>query len=456
MKKNDILELEITSLTGEGVGIAKADGMVIFVPFSAVGDKIEARILKVAKNCSYAKIERLIIPSDDRVENDCTAFGKCGGCALRHISYEAEARAKEQQIIDAFTRIGKLSPEFSPFMRNENPDRYRNKAQYPLAKDKDGKIIYGFFAPNSHRVVPCLDCKLQPEIFTEIMNYVCAFLAENKISVYNEEEHKGVMRHVCIREGFHSHEINITLVARRKIPEMKQLAAGLMSKFARIKGVVLNLNTEQTNVIFGERSITLCGEADIIDIMCGNKIKISPRSFYQINTHMAERLYEVAKEYAEPNGKIVLDLYCGAGTIGLSMAREAKQLIGVEIVESAVQNAAENAELNAVGNAAFLCGDAGEATTELLKGNISPEVVILDPARRGCDKQTLDNVIKFSPDRIVMISCNPATAARDCAYLGANGYTAKKVQGVDMFSRTGHVETVVLMSRVEKQGVKKA
>lgn len=447
MKKNDILELRITALTGEGAGIARVDGLVVFVPFTAVGDVIEAKILKVTSNCAYAKIEKILTPSELRTENKCPSFGRCGGCTLRHIDYKAEAAAKEAQIKDAFVRIGKLTPEFLPILENDSPDRYRNKAQYPIAKDKDGKVVYGFFASNSHNVIPCGDCLLQPEIFAEIMDVVCKYIADEKIAVYNETEHKGVIRHVCIREGFHSGEINVTLVARRKVPEFNRLGRMIMEKFSRVKGVVLNINPDQTNVIFGSKEITLAGSAEITDVMCGRKISISPRSFYQINTNMAEKLYAAAKEFAEPEGKILLDLYCGAGTIGLSMADEAKKLVGVEIVASAVENAVINAQLNGFNEAEFICGDAGEAT-ESLVGRLQPDVVILDPARRGCDKKTLDNVLKFAPERVVMISCNPSTAARDCAYLSENGYAVKKVRGVDMFSRTGHVETVCLLSKL--------
>lgn len=450
MKKNDILTLEITALTSEGQGVARENGMVVFVPFSAIGDKAEVKILKVTKSVAYGKIERIIEPSADRINSDCNVFGKCGGCTLRHISYEAEALAKETTVRDAFTRIGKLSPEILPIIKNEDIDHYRNKAQFPIGKNADGKAVCGFFAPLSHRIVECSNCKLQPETFAEIVQYILDFVNAKKISVYDEAEHKGVMRHICIRKGYHSGEINVTLVARRKVPEMSALASGIMQKFKAVKGVVLSVNTEKTNVILGDKQLVLAGEAEITDTMCGNAIKISPTSFYQVNTKMAEKLYAVAKEFAEPSGKTVLDLYCGAGTIGLSMAHEAERIIGVEIVPSAIENAKENAAANGFTNTEFICGDAGQATAELLKREIRPDVIVLDPARQGCDKLALDNILKFAPEKIVMISCNPSTAARDCAYLCENGYNAIKVQSVDMFSRTSHVETVVLITRVDK------
>lgn len=449
LKKNQIVTLEITGLTSEGSGVSRLNGMVIFVPFTALGDKIEAKILKVTKSCCYGKIERIITPSPDRTEVDCSVFGKCGGCVYRHISYEAELRAKEQSVKDAFERIGGLSPEFLPIVPNENTERYRNKAQYPVAKNADGKAVYGFFAANSHRIIPCHDCKLQPEIFSEIATAVTEFAAENKISAYDEAEHKGILRHVCIRRGHYSGEINVTVVVRKKVPEIKLLPSYLTKRFSDIKSVVVSVNPKKTNVVLGESQYVLYNRAHIFDTMCENEIAVSPTSFYQVNTPMAEKLYEIAADLAQAEGKIILDLYCGAGTIGLSMAKTAKQVIGVEIVESAVANARKNAERNGYKNAEFICADAGEATTELLQRGVKPDVVVVDPARQGCDKKALDNIASFEADTIVMISCNPATAARDCSYLAQKGYLTKTVQAVDLFSRTKHCECVVCLSREE-------
>lgn len=448
MKKNDIITLEITAITGEGSGVGRVDGMVVFVPFTAIGDICGVKLLKVTKNCAYGKLMELKTPSPDRVENDCASFGKCGGCSLRHIGYEAEAKIKEQAVIDAFTRIGKLSPAFLPIIKNDRLDGYRNKAQYPIGRNKDGKAICGFYAPNSHRIVECENCRLQPSVFSEIVDFIMDYVREKKVSVYDETQHKGVLRHICVRKGHYSGEINVTLVAKRKTPEFMPLAKALSVKFPAIKGVVLNINSDDTNVIMGDKEIVLAGSAQITDTMCGNQISISPRSFYQVNTPMAERLYGVAKEFAEPDGKVVLDLYCGAGTIGLSMAREAKRVIGVEISEAAVENAKENAVRNGYENAEFFAGDTGKITSDLLERGIKPDVIVIDPARRGCDKLALDNIVAFGAPRVVMISCNPATAARDCAFLAQHGYKTEKVQAVDLFSRTGHVETVCLLSNL--------
>ena len=445
MNKNDIYTAEITDITNIGSGVCRIDGMVVFVPFSAIGDRCRIKILKVRTGYAYGKIEEIITPSPDRIPSDCPAFGKCGGCSFRHISYEAELAAKERFIKDAFTREANLTPEFLPIIRNDNLTRYRNKAQYPLGKDKDGQAICGFYAQNSHRIIPCADCLLQPEIFSGITDHILTYIRANKLSIYNEEENKGVLRHICLRKGHHSGEINVTIVARRNIPELKKLSVELTAKFPEIKGVVLNLNKKDTNVIMGEEELTLAGEPTIKDVMCQNAVTISPGSFYQVNTPMAERLYAVAKDFAQPEGKTVADIYCGIGTIGLSMASEAKQLIGVEIVESAAENAKLNAELNNYKNAEFHCSNADNAADIIAKAGITPDVIILDPARKGCQKSVLQDLAALNPERIVMISCNPATAARDCAELEALGYKTVKVQGADLFSRTYHVECVMLL-----------
>lgn len=450
MNKNDIIELSITALTSEGSGIGKHNGMAVFVPKTAVGDIIEARIVKVLKNYAYGIIERIVTPSPDRVDNDCPAFGKCGGCVYRHITYTAELAAKEQTVRDAFERIGGFSPEFLPICGSEQTERYRNKLQMPLAKTDDGKIISGFFSERTHRVVPVDDCKLQPIIFSRIVDFVKQECKKLKISIYNEQAHEGVLRHVYLRRGHASGELCIILVAKRKVPEFKRLAAELSREFSEIKGVVLNVNPDKTNVILGEREIVLSGNANITDEMCGISVEIAPKSFYQVNTPQAEKLYLQAAEFTEPNGKTLLDLYCGIGTIGLSMADRADKVIGAEIVPEAVENARKNAEKNGSSNAEFICADASEAAAELVKRGLKPDVILLDPPRKGCDEQTLSACVKMTPERIVMISCNPATAARDCKFLAENGYSVGKVRAFDLFPRTRHVECAVLISKPNK------
>lgn len=447
MNKNDIITLDITAITSEGSGVGRsADGMAVFVPKTAVGDVIEARILKVLSSYAYGKIERVLTPSPDRIENDCPVFGKCGGCVYRHITYRAELSAKEQTVRDAFERIGGLSPEFLPICGSERTERYRNKLQMPLAKD-DSVIVSGFFSERSHRVIAVDDCRLQPLIFSEIVEYIKQECKKLKISIYNEQAHEGVLRHIYLRKGEKSGEICAVLVAKRKVPEFRKLAADLSRKIPDITGVVLNVNQGRTNVILGEREMLLCGKPDLTDEMCGVSFEISPKSFYQVNTPQAEKLYAEADKFAEPSGKTLLDLYCGVGTIGLSMAGKAAKVIGAEIVPEAVENARRNAERNGFGNAEFICADAAEAAAKLAENGLAPDVILLDPPRKGCDKGTLAACVKMSPERIVMISCNPATAARDCKFFSENGYTVDKVRAFDLFSRTRHVECLILMTK---------
>lgn len=451
MNKNDIITLEITALTNEGSGVGRYGGMAVFVPFTAVGDVIEARVLKVLKSYAYAKIERIITASPDRTENNCPSFGKCGGCVFRHISYQAELAAKERFVRDAFERIGGLAPDFLPICGSECIDGYRNKLQMPLAKAPDGRILTGFYGERSHRLVPIDNCNLQPKIFSDITEFIKNQLKALKISVYNEERHEGVLRHIYLRKGHYSGEICVVFVVRRNSPELKKLSRKLAEQFPQITGIAANINPEKTNVILGEKEITLHGRPEIFDTMCGVSVEISPRSFYQVNTPAAENLYRQAGEFAEPDGKIILDMYCGAGTIGLSMASRAKKIIGVEIVPEAVENARKNAEISGFSNAEFICADASIAAKSLLERDITPDVVILDPPRKGCDRETLAACARMSPQRIVMISCNPSTAARDCKFLSDNGFLARKVKAFDLFPRTKHVECVVLMTRSEKQ-----
>lgn len=450
MKKNDIIDLEITALTSEGSGIGRVDGMAVFVPFTAVGDVIACRILKVLKSYAYGKAEEIITPSPDRVENDCPAFGRCGGCVYRHISYSAELAAKEQIVRDAFERLGGLDPEFLPICGSESVDGYRNKLQMPLAKTEEGDIVSGFFSERSHRVVPVEHCRLQPERFSEIVAFIKEQIKALKISVYNERDNQGVMRHIYLRRGHYSGEVCAVLVVKRKTPEMAKFAAALTKRFPEITGVVLNINSDRTNVILGEHEVLLSGKAEISDTMCGVNVEISPKSFYQVNTPAAEKLYGQAAEFAQPNGKTILDLYCGAGTIGLSMAGEAKKIIGAEIVPEAVENAKRNALNSGFDNAEFICADASRAAEELAEKGLAPDVIMLDPPRKGCGAETLSACVKMNPERIVMISCNPATAARDCKFLAQNGYAVERVRAFDLFPRTRHVECVVLMSRSEK------
>ena len=453
LAKNDIITLEITALTNEGSGVGhyKEDssdgrGMAVFVPLTAVGDVISCRVVKVLRSYAYGRVEGILTASPDRAEDGCPVYAKCGGCCFRHISYEAELRAKQGFVQDAFTRLGGLSPEFLPIQGSQSPEGYRNKLQMPVAK-QDGRTVCGFYSERSHRVIPVEKCALQPELFAEITRFVTEQADRLRISVYNEEKHEGVLRHIYLRRGHYSGEVCLCLVARRKVPEFERLAKAAAERFPEITGVVLNINRDRTNVILGEEEQVLFGRAEIKDTMCGVNVEISPKSFYQVNTPAAEALYRQAAEFAQPEGKLLLDLYCGAGTIGLSMAGKARRLIGAEIVPQAVENARENAERNSVKNAEFICADAGQAAQQLERSGERPDVIILDPPRKGCSEDTLTACAGMQPERIVMISCNAATAARDCKRLAELGYTAAIVCPFDLFPRTSHVECVVLINR---------
>lgn len=453
LAKNDIITLEITALTNEGSGVGhyKEDssdgrGMAVFVPLTAVGDVISCRVVKVLRSYAYGRVEGILTSSPDRAEDGCPVYAKCGGCCFRHISYEAELRAKQGFVQDAFMRLGGLSPEFLPIQGSESPEGYRNKLQMPVSK-QDGRTVCGFYSERSHRVIPVDKCALQPELFAEITRFVTEQADRLRISVYNEEKHEGVLRHIYLRRGHYSGEVCLCLVARRKVPEFERLAKAAAERFPEITGVVLNINRDRTNVILGEEEQVLFGRAEIKDTMCGVNVEISPKSFYQVNTPAAEALYRQAAEFTRPEGKLLLDLYCGAGTIGLSMAGKAHRLIGAEIVPQAVENARENAERNSVKNAEFICADAGQAAQQLERSGERPDVIILDPPRKGCSEDTLTACAGMQPERIVMISCNAATAARDCKRLAELGYTAAMVRPFDLFPRTSHVECVVLINK---------
>ncbi|MCD7785487.1 MAG: 23S rRNA (uracil(1939)-C(5))-methyltransferase RlmD [Oscillospiraceae bacterium] len=449
LNKNDVIELSIDALSSEGSGIGRHEGMAIFVPDTAIGDKISAKILKVKKSYAYAKIEKLTEASHDRVEPDCNIHA-CGGCVYRHISYEAELHAKEQSVRDAFRRIGGFDLEPEPIVGSPEVNRYRNKVQLSVSMS-DGKAYCGFFSPRSHRVVPVSDCLLQPEIFTEICAVVIDYVNQNRISVYDEKIGRGLLRHIYLRRGFQTGEIMLSLVCTKETKIFDKLAVTLVEKFPEIKTVLLNINSANTNVILGSKDICLYGSGTIRDTMCDVSVEISPHSFYQVNTEAAENVYRAARDFLGLDGtETLLDLYCGIGTVGLSMAKSVRKLIGVEIVSAAIENARRNAEMNGITNAEFFAGDAGTVSEELsCKGN-KPDIVIVDPPRRGCDNETLTAITSMSPKKLVYISCNPATCARDLNILFESGYRLIRYKPFDMFPRTAHVETVVLMHKKQR------
>lgn len=450
LQKNEIYDTEITGMTSEGSGVARIDGMAVFVPMTAVGDKLRVKIVKVLKSYAFGIIDELTSPAPSRCEVDCPVFRQCGGCVFRHVTYEEELRYKEDSVRDAFTRIGRLSPEFEPILGDERRCGYRNKAQYPVAM-QDGRLVCGFYARHSHRVIPFTGCLLQPQVFTEILEFLLPLLQKAGISAYDEQTHTGLLRHIYLRQGFHSGEISLCFVVRKSIRrQIAGILPAIQERFPALVSITESVNSEKTNVIMGKTLHVLAGSDVISDTMCGNKIEISPQSFYQVNTAQAEHLYGIAKEYAQlQGGELLLDLYCGAGTIGLSMADRAARLIGAEVIPEAVENAKKNGARNGVENAEFLCGDAGEIAEQLLESGTMPDVVVVDPPRKGCDMTAINAISQMNPRRIVMISCNPSTAARDAAEFAARGYTVEKVRAVDLFPGTGHVECVVLLSQLK-------
>lgn len=446
MKKNDIIELEIIDVTHEGNGVGKFNKMAVFVPNTAVGDKIEAHVLKVNKHFAFAKCNNIIIPSKHRIDTDCDAFSRCGGCVFRHIDYTYEVQIKQNRVTQTMHRIGKTELNPSNIIYNPCPDRYRNKAMYPIGPD--GEI--GFYSHHSHRIIPCADCLLHPKEFYIAGNVFTKFVKEYHISTYNEQTHTGLLRHFYMRQGKQTGELMVGIVINgNDMPHKEKLVENLKETLGEnLKSVILNINTNKTNVILGDKNILVYGKEYIYDILCGVKIRISPHSFYQVNHDMAELLYKKAAEYASANGKTVLDLYCGAGTIGLSMANIAKNIIGVEIVDAAVHDANINAQENGIKNARFICGDAAKAAQELKNSGVSADVVILDPPRKGCEQSLLKTVATdFSPERIVYVSCDVATLARDTEILNNFGYNLKEYTPVDLFPRTAHVETVALFTK---------
>lgn len=457
LRKNQIIPLEITGMTAEGQGVGHFCGLAVFVAQAAAGDVLDVRIVKVQKSLAYGIIEQIHTPSPDRVTPACGVFPRCGGCAFQHISYEAECRIKAQIVSDAFARIGHLTPkELLPIYGAEQPAGYRNKAQYPCGTlQESGAPCFGFYAPRSHRLVPVTHCQLQPAIFSQILARCADLLAEapfSAVTPYDEETGSGMLRHLYLRQGYHSGELMLCFVAAKDTPAMRsllrQLGEALSAAFPEICSVMMNVNSDKTNVILGKKTVCLCGKDTIADTLCGVPVSLSPQSFYQVNTAQAERLFAEAKRLAAPQPReLLLDLYCGAGAIGLSMADAVGQVIGVEVVPQAIADAKENAKRAGISNAEFFAGDAGEIAAKFAAEGTKPDIIVLDPPRKGCDSVTLDACVQMQPARIVMISCNPATAARDAAYLCARGYSLEVLRPADFFPRTGHVECVVLMSR---------
>ncbi|MEI6578148.1 MAG: 23S rRNA (uracil(1939)-C(5))-methyltransferase RlmD [Eubacteriales bacterium] len=448
LTKNEKIPLAITAVTMEGSGLGHYKGMAVFVPNTITGDEITAHIVKVKSNYAFARLDELLVASPDRTEPDCPVFLQCGGCAFRHITYEAELKIKENHVRDTLKRIGRIEVEPELIIGARCPEHYRNKAQYPVEKNGDALKI-GFYAAHSHRVIDCRSCLLQPKEFDGILEVFNNWILQYGIPLYNAANRTGLLRHIYIRRAEKTGEIMVCAVMNgRDFQYERELISTLLDKEPNIKSIVINKNKADTNVILGEKCKTIWGQDFITDELCGLKFQISPLSFYQVNPEGAKILYEKAAEYAALTGKeTVLDLYCGAGSIGLTLAAKAKEIIGVEIVPRAVADAKTNAQINGIKNARFICSDANEAAQILEQEGTKPDVVVLDPPRKGCAADLLQTIAKMEPGKIVYVSCDPATLARDCAVLSELGYKVQKVAPVDMFPRTGHSEVVVSLRR---------
>ncbi|MBO5278097.1 MAG: 23S rRNA (uracil(1939)-C(5))-methyltransferase RlmD [Lachnospiraceae bacterium] len=451
MNKNDTAIVTITDMNQDGEGIGKLDGYTLFIKDTVIGDVAEVKVIKAKKTYGYARLMRLVTPSEKRVEPLCPVARQCGGCQLQAYDYKEQLLFKENKVRNNLERIGKLSDyELLPIIGMEEPWHYRNKAQFPVGRDREGNIIAGFYAGRTHSIIENEDCMLGVKENRQILRIVKSFMQEYKIEPYNEESHSGLVRHVLIRKGYHTGEIMVCLVINGgKLPHGDVLAERL-SKLPGMKSITLSRNEEKTNVILGKELKKLWGEAVIEDRIGDVTFEISPLSFFQVNPVQTEKLYGKALEYAGLTGnETVWDLYCGIGTISLFLARKAKKVYGVEIVPAAIENAKRNAQRNGILNTEFFVGKAEEVFPAWYeKHKERADVIVVDPPRKGCDETLLRTMVQMQPDRIVYVSCDSATLARDLGILSQNGYHTERVQPVDMVPQTVSVECVALLKRV--------
>ena len=461
MNKNDIVTVEITDIGVSGEGIGHVDGYTLFIKDAVIGDVVEAKVMKAKKNYGYARLMKVITPSEYRVEPKCAFARRCGGCQIQEMSYNRQLVFKDQKIRGNLERIGGFTKDqidtvMQPVVGMEHPFGYRNKAQFPFGTDKEGNPITGFYAGRTHDIIANTDCALGVEQNKEILEIILQYMRENKIKSYDEKTGKGLIRHALIRYGFKTKEIMVCLVVNgKKLPKAERL----IEKLIQIEGmtsITISPNTRRDNVIMGDSYEILWGQGYITDYIGNVKYQISPLSFYQVNPVQTEKLYGLALEYADLKGdETVWDLYCGIGTISLFLAQKAKQVYGVEIVPQAIDDAKENAKINAIDNAEFFVGKAEEVLPEYYaeyerehNGETAhADVIVVDPPRKGCDETLLETIVKMQPEKVVYVSCDSATLARDLKYLCANGYEIRMCRGVDQFPQSVHVETVVLLSQ---------
>ena len=459
MQKNETAVIEITDIGVNGEGIGKIDGYTLFVKDAVIGDKVEVKVMKAKKNYGYARLMRVIEPSADRVEPRCAFARKCGGCQIQEMSYERQLAFKEQKVRGNLERLGGFDREMldqvmEPIRGMDNPFGYRNKAQFPFGADKEGNPVTGFYAGRTHDIIANTDCALGVPVNQEILEIILDFMKAEGVPAYDEKTGKGLIRHVLIRYGFTTKEIMVCLVINgTEIPHADDLIKAL-TKIPGMTSITVSVNTRRTNVIMGDSYEVLWGQGYITDYIGKIRYQISPLSFYQVNPVQTEKLYSLALEYADLKGnETVWDLYCGIGTISLFLAQRAKKVYGVEIIPQAIHNARENAQINGIENAEFFAGKAEEVLPGYYEeyarehgGEAArADVIVVDPPRKGCDEVLLDTIVKMAPEKVVYVSCDPATLARDLKILCGNGYELKRVRAVDQFPMSVHVETVVLL-----------
>lgn len=450
LKKNDQVEINIEDIGSEGEGIGKYEGYTLFVKDTVMGDRALVQVTKTGKTFGYARLVKLMEPSRFRVDPRCPIAAKCGGCQLQHVDYKKQLEYKENKVKSCLNRIGGFTEvPMEPISGMEEPYYYRNKSQFPVGRNKDGSIAIGFYAGRTHSIIDTKHCYIGAKVNEDILAFLRKFIEEKKIEPYEEETHKGLLRHILTRVGYSTGEIMVCLVINgTQIPHKEELIQGLLA-IEGMKSICLNVNKEKTNVILGDRIIPLWGEPYITDSIGPIKYQISPLSFYQVNPVQTKKLYDIALDYAELNGdEVVWDLYCGIGTISLFLAQKAKKVYGVEIIPQAIEDAKTNARINNIDNAEFYVGAAEEVLPKKYKeDNIHADVIVVDPPRKGCEQSLLDTILSMAPKRVVYVSCDPATLARDLKYLCEKDYELVKVRAVDQFSHSVHVETVVLLTR---------
>ena len=453
VEKNKEYILDIIAQGYEGEGIAKIDSYPIFIEGALAGERVKVKIIKVKKSYAYGKLEEVLERSEERVEPKCHHYKRCGGCSIQHMSYKKQLSFKFERVKDCISKIGGLSEELvkAPLGMEEHPYRYRNKVQLPIGRVND-EVVIGFYAPRSHNIIDLESCLIQDEIADKVASLTKGWIKKNSIepaTLDGEFNSKGLLRHIMIRRGFKTGEVMVVLVATtRDIPNLNEFKDLIVESIEGIKSIVLNINPKNTNVILGEECITLYGSDTIQDYIGEFKFSISPLSFFQVNPVQTEVLYNKALEYADLTGEeTVFDAYCGTGTITLFLSQKAKKVYGVEIIEPAINNAKENAKLNNVDNAEFFVGKSEEIIPNLIEEGIEADIVVVDPPRKGCDAKLLEAIGRTKPKRVVYVSCDPSTLARDLKILEEQGYKTVEVQPVDMFPQTSHIESVVLMTR---------